>query len=80
MIAPTVGRIVHYYAQDPVDVSHALGPYAAIVTAVALGDVYLTVFPPPMRRYLRDEVGASDVRYSESEPPTPHTWRWPSRA
>jgi hypothetical protein len=85
---PTVGRIVHYYSYtrenqyDPKPVG-AKGPFAGIITYVYDGEdegqVALTAFPPPDDPLLVQIGRPQFVRYSEVDPPEPHTWRWPPR-
>lgn len=66
---PTVGRIVHYYPLPSGTV-----PLAAIVTAVELRGVALTVFEPGNR------TADALVNVTHSAEPKPGHWSWPPRS
>jgi hypothetical protein len=69
--APTVGRIVHYVAEDAVAGEPA--HQAAMVTRVGVreGTVALAVVTPTRLLFLMAVAYAAE--------PTPGTWHWPER-
>jgi hypothetical protein len=82
---PTVGRVVHYYAESNSKDEPYSGPFAAMISAVdpppAEGQpqtVSLSVFYPSSGRPEGEEHQKSAVK--QSAEPTKHHWCWPPRS
>lgn len=78
MNAPTVGRMVHFYAPEGCAGPKGLdGPYAGIITGVNDDlTVNLTTFGPTGSIYPHRNVARSE---NEGATPTPGCWSWPPR-
>jgi hypothetical protein len=85
-MAPTVGRIVHYYDREEIVNAHnekrAAAPYPAIVTRVhqdqdgqPLDVVGLAVFDPEVGQQIKRDVRPGDP----DKAPEANCWYWPPR-
>lgn len=75
---PTVGRIVHYYVEDPHKQTSGMGqgPYAAIVTRVHSDVIVdLMVLQPADVRH-----AGNVIKLEEAAEDSASYWMWPPRA
>ena len=78
-VPPTVGRVVHYYAEGNSPEEEMTGPFAGIITALCPDDPGQPVKVDLIAFRSGQQVGMVKTFVMFSEQPKKHHWCWPPR-